>query len=42
VAVGYVLLVLVGRAVRHAFTLNVLAVALLVAAVVTTGSRIVA
>jgi 4-hydroxybenzoate polyprenyltransferase len=41
VAIGYVLLVLAGRVVRHAFSLNVLAVGLLVAAVVSSGSRIV-
>lgn len=41
VALGYVLLVLVGRRVRHAFALNVLAVGLLVAAVVASGSQVV-
>jgi 4-hydroxybenzoate polyprenyltransferase len=42
VALGYVVLVLVGRLVDQAFTLNVLAVALLVASVVTSGASIVA
>jgi 4-hydroxybenzoate polyprenyltransferase len=39
-AFGYTVLVLGGRAVRRAFTLNVLTVGLLVAAVVASGSRI--
>lgn len=42
VALGYTVLLLAGRLVRQAFAVNVLAVALLVAAVVASGSRIVA
>lgn len=42
IALGYAVLLLTGRVVRHAFALNVLAVGLLVAAVVASGSRIVA
>jgi hypothetical protein len=42
IALGYAVLLLTGRVVRLAFALNVLAVGLLVAAVVASGSRIVA
>ena len=42
IALGYAVLVLAGHQVRRAFALNVLAVALVVAAVVASGSRIVA